>query len=128
MNFEVLRLGTGSTTSDRTGTPRARYLLHTTKREDNMRGLTLAVVILLCPLASYAQAPAPGSNAGGAVGPSVTNPTAPLGTAPPGTPDGDTAGDRALRDAAGQNVIGKTETPVTAVPGNTTGPDSGVRK
>jgi len=58
----------------------------------------------------------------------VATPTTPQGKAPPGTPTAETSGDRALRDAAGQNVLGKTDTPATAVPGNTTGPDSGVRK
>ncbi len=93
-----------------------------------MRGPMLAAAILLCPVASFAQAPAPGTNAGGGVGPSATQPTKALGATPPGTPAGNTAGDRALRNAAGQNVIGKTVTPATAVPGNTTAPDSGVRK
>ncbi len=92
-----------------------------------MRALIL-MAVMLCPVAVYAQAPAPGSNAGGSVGPSVSTPRVPEGTTPPGTPNGDTAGARALRDAAGQNVIGKTDTPATAVPGNTTAPDSGVRK
>ena len=93
-----------------------------------MRRLMLAAAMLLYPLALHAQAPAPGSNAGGGVGPSVAQPTTPSGSAPPGTPSGDTAGDRALRDAAGQSVLGKTTTPPTVVPGDTTGPDSGVRK
>lgn len=93
-----------------------------------MRILMLAAAILLYSGASHAQAPAPGSSAGGGVGPSTAQPVKPLGAAPPGTPGGDTAGDRALRDAAGQNVIGKTVTPQTAVPGNTTAPDSGIRK
>lgn len=93
-----------------------------------MRRLTLVAAMLLYPLVSHAQAPAPGSSAGGGVGTSTANPTTPTGATPPGTPSGETAGDRALRDAVGQNVIGKTETPLTAVPGNTTGPDSGVRK
>ncbi len=79
-------------------------------------------------LAAYAQAPAAGSGGGGGVGASVATPTTPQGKAPPGTPTAETSGDRALRDAAGQNVLGKTDTPATAVPGNTTGPDSGVRK
>jgi len=92
-----------------------------------MRAIVLAASVL-CPLVAYAQAPAPRSGGGGGVGTSVDTPTAPQGTAAPGTPTGETAGDRALRDAAGQNVLGKTETPLTAVPGNTTAPDSGVRK
>lgn len=93
-----------------------------------MRASILATVLLLYPAALHAQAPAPGSSGGGGVGPSITTPNMPLGAAPPGTPNGDTAGDRALREAAGQNVIGKTETPATAVPGDTKGLDSGVRK
>lgn len=92
-----------------------------------MRASILAAT-LLYPAVLFAQAPAPRSNGGGGVGPSVSRPDVPLGTVPPGTPNGDTAGDRALRDAAGQNVIGKTETPATAVPGDTKGLDSGVRK
>ena len=92
-----------------------------------MRASILAAV-LLYPTTLFAQAPAPRSNGGGDVGPSVSRPDVPLGTVPPGTPSGDTAGDRALRDAAGQNVLGKTETPATAVPGDTKAPDSGVRK
>jgi len=91
-----------------------------------MRAIILAAAVLY-PLAAYAQAPAPRSGGGG-VGASVDTPNAPQGKAPPGTPTGETAGDRALRDAAGQNALGKTETPLTAVPGNTTAPDSGVRK
>ncbi len=97
-----------------------------------MRTLILAAPVLsllaLRPLASYAQVPAAGSGGGGGVGASVTAPTTPQGKAPPGTPTAETAGDRALRDAAGQNALGKTETPLTPVPGNTTAPDSGVRK
>ena len=97
-----------------------------------MRPIILAAPMLcligLGSPAAYAQAPAAGSGKGGGVGASVTEPKAPQGNAPPGTPSADTAGDKALRDAAGQNVLGKTETPMTAVPGNTAGPDSGVRK
>ncbi len=93
-----------------------------------MRASILTAALLLYPAVLFAQAPKPGSNGGGDVGPSVSRPDVPLGTVPPGTPNGDTAGDRALRDAAGQNVIGKTETPATAVPGDTKGLDSGVRK
>ena len=97
-----------------------------------MRAIVLATPVLclvgLGSLAAYAQAPKPGSGGGGGVGASVNTPTTPQGKAPPGTPSAETAGDRALRDAAGQNVLGKTETPLTAVPGNTTAPDSGVRK
>ena len=93
-----------------------------------MRASVLAAAALLYPAVLFAQAPKPGSNGGGDVGPSINRPNIPLGTAPPGTPDGDTAGDRALRDAAGQSVIGKTDTPATAVPGDTKGLDSGVRK
>ena len=92
-----------------------------------MRASILAAA-LLYPAIVLAQAPKPGSNGGGDVGPSVSRPDVPLGTVPPGAPGGDTAGDRALRDAAGQNVIGKSETPATAVPGDTKGLDSGVRK
>lgn len=87
-----------------------------------------AVLTALCASSAQAQAPAPGSAGGGGVGPSVSTPAAPQGTAPPGTPTGETTGDRALRDAAGQSVIGKTETPASPVPGNTTAPDAGVRK
>ncbi len=97
-----------------------------------MRAVILATPMLclmgLGSLAAYAQVPAPGSGGGGGVGASVNTPTTPQGKAPPGTPAAETAGDRALRDAAGQNALGKTETPATAVPGNTTAPDSGVRK
>lgn len=93
-----------------------------------MRELVIAVAILVSSAASYAQAPAPGSSAGGGVGQSVAEPRGPTGATPPGTPSADSAGDRALRDAAGESVIGKTVTPPTPVPGNTTGPDSGVRK
>ena len=93
-----------------------------------MRTSILATALLLYPAVVFAQAPTPRSNGGGDVGPSVSHPDVPLGTTPPGTPNGDTAGDRALRDAAGQNVIGKTDTPATAVPGDTKGLDSGVRK
>ncbi len=100
-----------------------------------MRAVTLAapalgllVILGLSPSPAYAQAPGAGSGQGGGVGASVTKPTTPQGAAPPGTPSAETAGDRALRDAAGQNVLGKTETPATPVPGNTTGPDSGVQK
>ena len=89
---------------------------------------SLIFVAMLMSVAAQAQAPAPGSGGGGPVGASVATPSSPQGVQPPGTPSGDTSGDRALRDAAGQNVISKTATPVTAVPGNTTAPDAGVRK
>ena len=91
-----------------------------------MRASILAAA-LLYPAVLHAQAPKPGSNGGGDVGPSVSRPDVPLGTAPPGTSSGETVGDRALRDAAGQNVIGRTE-PTSPVPGDTKGLDSGVRK
>ena len=93
-----------------------------------MRASILAAALLLYPAALHAQAPKPGSSGGGEVGPSVSRPDVPLGTTPPGTPSGETAGDRALRDAAGQNVIGRTEMPTSPVPGDTKGLDSGVRK
>ena len=93
-----------------------------------MRASILAAALLLYPAALHAQAPKPGSSGGGEVGPSVSRPDVPLGTTPPGTPSGETAGDRALRDAAGQNVIGRTETLTSPVPGDTKGLDSGVRK
>lgn len=93
-----------------------------------MRASILAAALLLYPAVLHAQAPKPGSSGGGDVGPSVSRPNVPLGTAPPGTPSGETAGDRALRDAAGQNAIGRTETPTSPVPGDTKGLDSGVRK
>jgi hypothetical protein len=100
-----------------------------------MRATTLAApalclmgLLTLSPSPANAQAPAARSGQGGGVGASVTQPTTPQGAAPPGTPSAETTGDRALRDAAGQNVLGKTDTPATAVPGNTTAPDSGVRK
>ena len=92
-----------------------------------MRAPILATALLLYPAALFAQAPAPRSNGGGDVGPSVSQPDVPLGATPPGTPDGDTAGDRALRNAAGQIVIGRTETPTTPVPGDTQAPDAGVK-
>ena len=87
-----------------------------------------AALAVLCASAAHAQAPAAGSSGGGGVGASVSTPNGPKGTAPPGTPSGETTGDRALRDAAGQSVIGKTETPVSPVPGDTRAPDAGVRK
>lgn len=93
-----------------------------------MRASILTAALLLLPATLFAQAPKPGSSGGGEVGPSVSRPDVPLGTVPPGTPSGDTAGDRALRDAAGQSVIGRTETPTSPVPGDTKGLDSGVRK
>lgn len=93
-----------------------------------MRYAAAAILAFGLSTAAHAQAPAPGSAAGGGVGPSVSTPNMPTGTAPPGTPTGQTTGDRALRDAAGQSVIGKTETPPSPVPGNTTAPDAGVRK
>ncbi len=94
-------------------------------------GILAAAAFCLLELvssAAHAQAPAAGSGGGGGVGPSVTTPTTPQSRPPPGTPSAETAGDRALRDAAGQNVLGKTETPPTPVPGDTMAPDSGVRK
>lgn len=100
-----------------------------------MRAATLAVPALcflgllgLSPSPAKAQAPAAGSGQGGGVGASVTKPTTPQGATPPGTPSAKTTGDRALRDVAGQNALGKTDTPATAVTGNTTGLDSGVQK
>jgi len=93
-----------------------------------MRIFIPATMMILAASTVHAQAPAPGSAGGGGVGPSVSTPIAPQGATPPGTPSANTAGDRALRDAAGQSVIGKTETPPSPVPGNTTAPDAGVRK
>lgn len=95
-----------------------------------MHPLAAAAILLACLAAApaHAQAPAPGSSGGGGVGASVSTPTTPKGTAPPGTPVGETTGDRALRDAAGDSVIGKTDTPASPVPGDTTAPDAGVRK
>ena len=87
-----------------------------------------AILAILSASAAQAQAPVPGSSGGGGVGASVSTPNEAKGTAPPGTPSGETVGDRALRDAAGQSVIGKTETPVSPVPGDTRAPDAGVRK
>ncbi len=92
---------------------------------------SITAVILVASLAAapaHAQAPAPGSRGGGGVGPSVSTPTAPQGATPPGTPSGETTGDRALRDAAGDSVIGKTDTSASPVPGDTMAPDAGVRK
>ena len=90
--------------------------------------MQVAAITVLCASAAQAQAPAAGSSGGGGVGASVSTPNDPKGTAPPGTPSGETTGDRALRDAAGQSVIGKTETPQSPVPGDTRAPDAGVRK
>ncbi len=87
-----------------------------------------AVLAVLCASAAQAQAPAAGSSGGGGVGASTSTPNDLPGVAPPGTPNGETTGDRALRNAAGQNVIGKTETPPSPVPGDTRAPDAGVRK
>lgn len=106
--------------------------LETASREETMRTMILAVPVLclfgLGSLTAYAQAPAAGSGAAGGVGPSVNTPRTAQGNTPPGTPSADTAGDRALRDAAGQNALGKIGTPSSALPGDTTGQDSGVRK
>ena len=93
-----------------------------------MRALIFAATLVSMAAQAQTPAPAPGSGGGGPVGASVATPATPQGVRPPGTPSGDTSGDWALRDAAGQNVIGKTAAPVTAVPGNTTAPDAGVRK
>jgi len=87
-----------------------------------------AVVAVLCVSAAQAQAPAAGSSGGGRVGGSSSTPNDLQGVAPPGTANGETTGDRALRNAAGQSVIGKTETPPSPVPGDTRAPDAGVRK
>ncbi len=87
-----------------------------------------AVLAVLCASAAQAQAPAAGSSGGGGVGASTSTPNDLQGVAPPGTPNGETTGDRALRNAAGQNVLGKTETPPSPVPGDTRAPDAGVRK
>lgn len=95
-----------------------------------MRALIFTATLMsLVGLAqAQAQAPAAGSGGGGPVTASDTAPNIPKGAQPPGTPSGATPGERELRNAAGQNVIGKTATPGTAVPGNTTAPDAGVRK
>ncbi len=97
-----------------------------------MRTMILTAPVLclfgLGAMTAYAQAPAAGSGAGGGVGPSVDAPRTPQGNTPPGTPSANTAGDRALRDTAGQNAVGKIGTPSSALPGDTTGQDSGVRK
>ena len=87
-----------------------------------------AALAILCASAAQAQAPAAGSSGGGGVGASSPTPNTSQGVAPPGTPNGETTGDRALRNAAGQSVIGKTETPPSPVPGDTRAPDAGVRK
>ena len=93
-----------------------------------MRALIFAATLISIAGLAQAQAPAAGSGGGGPVSASDAAPNIPRGVQPPGTPSGTTSGDRALRNAAGQNVIGKTATPGTAVPGNTTAPDAGVRK
>ena len=105
----------------------AAVIMATTMRRNTMRAAILATAILI-PAAAYAQNPAPGTGGGGPVGPSISAPTTPTGSPPPGTPSGETTGDRALRDAAGQGVIGKTETPPSVVPGDTRAPDAGVRR
>ncbi len=92
------------------------------------RSIMAALLACLAAVPARAQAPAPGSSGGGRVGPSVSTPTVPQGTTPPGTPSGETTGDRALRDAAGDSVIGKTGTSASPVPGDTMAPDAGVRK
>lgn len=93
-----------------------------------MRVLVVTAMLVSMTVLAQAQAPSAGSGGGGPVNASDTAPNIPRGVQPPGTPSGNTPGDRALRDAAGQNVIGKTDTLGTAVPGNTTAPDAGVRK
>ena len=87
-----------------------------------------AALAALCAFAAHAQAPAPGSSGGGGVGSSVSTPAAPQGATPPGTPSGETTGDRALRNAAGDSVTGKTDTLASPIPGDTMAPDAGVRK
>ena len=94
-----------------------------------MRGfLVIAFALLATPVMAQAPAPAPGSGGGGPVGASIPQPTAPTGKTPPGTPDDQTASGRVARDAAGTQVIGKTATPPTALPGNTGGVQSGPRQ
>ncbi len=56
-----------------------------------------------------------------------TTPNTPPGTTPPGAPSS-APPEQIARDAPGTAVIGKTETQGGAVPGNTGGTDSGVRK
>ena len=88
-----------------------------------MRALVIGLVAMASAAQAQAPAPAAGSGAGGPVGPSVSQPTVPMGAVPPGTPSSQPA-----RDAIGTAVIGKTETPASPVPGNTGGADSGVRR
>ncbi len=78
-------------------------------------------------LAGAARRPA-GQRGGGGVGSRVPTPTAPQGATPPGAPSGETTGDRALRNAVGDSVTGKTDTLASPIPGDTMAPDSGVRK
>lgn len=92
------------------------------------RGFLLAAATVLTLASAQAQAPAAGSAGGGGVAPSAAQPTKPQGMAPPGTPAGQTTDGRQARDAAGTAVISKTGTPGGAVPGNTGGADSGVKK
>ncbi len=94
-----------------------------------MRGTVYVGLLLAAWIApAFAQAPAAGSGGGGGVGASVSEPTTPKGAAPPGTPSGQSTAERQSRDAIGTAVIGKTETSGTAMPGDTGGADSGVKK
>ena len=90
--------------------------------------LIAATLVLAAPaLAQVPPAPAAGSGGGGPVGPSVSEPTSPTGKTPPGTPSATTPADQIARDSTGQQIIGRTTTPQSPVPGNTGGQGTGAQ-
>jgi hypothetical protein len=96
-----------------------------------MRYRLLGAVALLVAGPAWAQVPAAppaGSGGGGPVGPSTTTPQGPTGKTPPGTPGANSVPGQISRDAAGQQVIGKTATPPGAVPGDTGGRGTGATR
>ncbi len=96
-----------------------------------MRSLMVVAVSTLIAGAAWAQtppaAPPAGSGSGGSVGPSVMTPSSPTGKTPPGTPTDSTVPGQVSRNTTGQDVIGQTANPPTAVPGNTGGQGTGAK-
>ncbi len=85
------------------------------------RSLMLGLLLVAAPALAQTPAPPAGSDGGGPVGPSTSNPI-PQPHTPPGTPNDQTGPDRQARDATGQSVIGHTSYPPNTAPASTEKP------
>lgn len=94
-----------------------------------LSGSWLVTMLVGASLAAAQTPPAPpaGSGTGGPVGPSVSTPREAIGAVPPGTPSATSVQGQGARNQTGQEVIGNTATPPSAVPGNTGGQETGTR-